>query len=125
MKFSAEKTVKNIFLLSACVSIFAVLSICVFLFVNGIPAVVKIGAAEFLGGQKWKPLNNLFGILPMIAGSLCVTIGALVIGVPGGILTAVFLVFSVPKNCINSQNPRWICSREFLRLCTGFSASWS
>lgn len=92
-----EKLMKIVFLISACVSIAAVILICIFLFVNGIPAISEIGVFKFLLGTKWKPANNLFGILPMIVGSLYVTIGALLIGVPIGILTAVFMSGFCPK----------------------------
>lgn len=61
-----------------------------FLFANGIPAIGKIGVFKFLLGTKWKPGNDIYGILPMILGSLYVTAGAIIIGVPIGLLTAVF-----------------------------------
>ena len=86
-----EKVMKVVFLMTACVSILAVALICLFLFVNGVPAIQKIGLFEFLGGTTWKASSDKFGILPMILGSVYVTAGALVIGVPIGILTAVFL----------------------------------
>lgn len=92
-----EKLMKLVFLMTACVSIAAVILICIFLFANGVPAISKIGAFKFLFGTKWKPTNNLYGILPMIVGSLYVTIGALIIGVPVGILTAVFMARFCPK----------------------------
>ncbi len=88
---------KLLFFLTACISIAAVVLICIFLFANGIPAIREIGVFRFLFGLKWKPANNLYGILPMIAGSLCVTAGALFIGVPVGILTAVFMAKFCPK----------------------------
>ena len=91
MKNLKEQLMHAVFLLSACVSILCVAMICVFLFVNGIPAIGKIGVLNFLTGEKWKPGNNLFGILPMILGSIYVTAGAVIIGVPIGILTAVFM----------------------------------
>ena len=86
-----EKVMKTVFLLSACISILAVALICIFLFANGLPAMSEIGFLSFLTGRKWKPLNDIFGVLPMIVGSLYVTAGAIVIGVPIGILTAVFM----------------------------------
>lgn len=92
-----EKLMKIVFLLTACVSITAVMLICVFLFANGIPAISRIGAFQFLLGRQWKPANNRYGILPMMIGSVYVTAGALVIGVPVGILTAVFMAGFCPK----------------------------
>ena len=92
-----EKVMKVVFLMTARVSILAVALICLFLFVNGVPAIQKIGLFEFLGGTTWKASSDKFGFLPMILGSVYVTAGALVIGVPIGILTAVFLARFCPK----------------------------
>lgn len=93
-----ERAMHIVFALTACVSIAAVVLICVFLFANGVPAIAEIGVFKFLFGTVWRPENNIFGILPMIVGSLYVTAGALLIGVPVGILTAIFLArFCPPK----------------------------
>ena len=100
-----EKVMEIVFLVAACVSILAVLLICVFLFSSGIPAIGKIGPLNFLGGTVWKPSNNLFGILPMILGSIYVTAGAIIIGVPIGIFTAVFLAFYCPKRLYSIMKP--------------------
>lgn len=86
-----EKGAKLLFLISATVSIVAVVFICLFLFAGGIPAIFRIGVGEFLGGISWRPLRELFGILPMIVGSIYVTAGAIIIGVPTGLLCAVFM----------------------------------
>lgn len=87
----------GVFLFCACVSILAVLLICVFLFANGIPAMKEIGLFDFLMGRQWKPNNNIYGILPMILGSIYVTAGAILLGVPIGILVAVFMTRFCPK----------------------------
>lgn len=87
----------GIFLAAACVSILAVALICLFLFGSGLPAIGKIGVTDFLFGTKWKPGNDIYGIFPMILGSLCVTAGAIVIGVPIGILTAIFMSQFCPE----------------------------
>ena len=79
-----EKIMEVVFLLTAVVSIIAVALICIFLFANGFPAMQKIGVMDFLLGKTWKPTNNIFGIFPMILGSIYVTGGALLIGVPVG-----------------------------------------
>ena len=92
-----EKFMHGVFLFCACVSILAVLLICVFLFANGITAMKEIGLFDFLMGRQWKPNNNIYGILPMILGSIYVTAGAIVIGVPIGILVAVFMTRFCPK----------------------------
>lgn len=91
MKNFKENGAKIVFMLAACISILAVGLICIFLFVNGIPGMTKIGVLNFLTGTVWKPGNNIYGILPMILGSIYVTAGALIIGVPTGIITAIFM----------------------------------
>lgn len=96
MKNLKENAMKAVFLLAACVSIAAVILICVFLFASGVPAIGKIGVFKFLFGTEWRPANNIYGIWPMIVGSIYVTAGALVLGVPVGILTAVFLARFCP-----------------------------
>ncbi len=90
---------------TACVSIIAVALICFFLFANGVPVMFKIGIGKFLGGLHWKPKNDIFGILPMILGSICVTAGALIIGVPIGILTAIFMARFCPKRLYGIVKP--------------------
>lgn len=75
-----ELFMKIIFLIAACVSIAAVALICIFLFANGIPAIKEIGFTKFIFGTQWRPTNNIYGILPMIVGSIYVTAGALIIG---------------------------------------------
>ena len=92
-----EKLWEIIFLIAAGFSILAVLLICLFLFANGIPAMHKIGLTNFMFGTKWKPGNDLYGIFPMIAGSLYVTAGAILAGVPVGLMTAIFLSKFCPK----------------------------
>lgn len=92
-----EQVMQAVFFIAACASIFAVVLICLFLFVNGIPAMKEIGIFDFLLGERWKPGNNIFGIFPMIMGSIYVTAGAIVIGVPVGILTSVFMAEYCPK----------------------------
>ena len=88
---------KFVFLAAACTSVLAVALICIFLFANGIPAMAKIGLPDFLFGMKWKPSNGLYGIFPFILGSIYVTAGAIVVGVPTALLLAIFLAFYCPK----------------------------
>lgn len=92
-----EKVMKLLFFLSALVSTAAVILICIFLLASGIPAICQIGIFKFLFGTAWKPANQLYGIFPMIVGSLYVTAGALLMGVPVGVLTAVFMARFCPK----------------------------
>lgn len=93
----AEKFMQGVFLIAACTSVLAVALICIFLFANGVPAIREIGFVKFITGELWRPNNNLFGIFPMIIGSLYVTVGAIVFGVPIGILTSVFMAMYCPK----------------------------
>ena len=82
---------KVVFLIAACASVLAVFLICVFLFANGLPAMGKIGPLKFLFGTEWRPTNDKFGILPMIVASIYVTAGAILVGVPVGILAAIYM----------------------------------
>ncbi len=102
-----EKAMSAVFLTSALTSILAVLLICIFLFANGIPAIGKIGLFDFLLGTEWSPTDipPSFGILPMIVGSLYITAGAIIIGVPIGILTAVFLACVCPRRVYKAIKP--------------------
>ena len=92
-----EKVMQGVFFIAACTSVLAVALICIFLFANGIPAIRQIGFVKFITGEMWRPSNELFGIFPMIIGSLYVTAGAVIIGVPIGILTSVFMAMYCPK----------------------------
>ncbi len=100
-----ETLMEIVFLVTAIVSIVAVVLICVFLFANGIPAMQEIGFAEFLTGTKWKPGNDKYGIFPMILGSVYVTGGALVIGVPVGVLMAIFMARFCPAKLYKILKP--------------------
>lgn len=97
MNHIKEKGMKIIFMIAACTSVLAVFLICVFLFANGIPAIAKIGPLDFLFGKVWKPSNNKFGIFPMIVASIYVTGGAVLVGVPIAIFTAIFMARYCPK----------------------------
>ncbi|MDR1205136.1 MAG: phosphate ABC transporter permease subunit PstC [Peptococcaceae bacterium] len=94
-----EDLARGAFFAAAATSILAVLLICAFLFANGIPAMGKIGVFRFLLGTEWAPsdIPPAYGIFPMILGSLYITAGAVLLGVPLGILTAVFLAAFCPE----------------------------
>ncbi|NLV92586.1 MAG: phosphate ABC transporter permease subunit PstC [Firmicutes bacterium] len=102
---NTEKIMQGVFWLAACTSILAVALICVFLFVNGLPAMWDIGIFDFLFGRIWRPLNNIFGIFPMILGSIYVTAGAVILGVPIGILTALFMANYCPPRLYRILKP--------------------
>lgn len=92
-----EKFMQGVFFVAACASVLAVALICIFLFANGIPAIREIGFVNFITGDIWRPGSEQFGIFPMIIGSLYVTAGAVIFGVPIGILTSVFMAMYCPK----------------------------
>ncbi|MBD9121547.1 MAG: phosphate ABC transporter permease subunit PstC [Ruminococcaceae bacterium] len=100
-----EVLMKILFLLCACISILAVAVICIFIFANGVPAIGKIGFTDFIFGTHWRPNSGEFGIFPMIVASIYVTAGAIVIGVPIGILAAVFLACYCPKKIYKVIKP--------------------
>lgn len=100
-----ESIMHALFLICACVSILAVVLICVYLFANGIPAMAEIGFTDFLFGTKWKPSSGSYGIFPMIIGLILVTGIAIIIGVPIGILCAVFMSHYCPKKLYRFVKP--------------------
>ena len=96
MRKIREKGMAAVFAFLASISIIAVLVICIFLFARGIPAIHQIGFTKFVSGKIWKPGSDYYGIFVMIIGSLYVTAGALIIGVPVGIFMAVFMAKFCP-----------------------------
>ena len=100
-----EGVAKAAFSFTAFVSILAVAMICIFLLINGTPGMVKIGVWDFLSGKKWKPSQEVFGVLPFILSSLYVTAGALVVGVPAGLMTALYLSHFASKRMIKLLRP--------------------
>lgn len=94
-----ETVMKYVFLISALISVLSIILIFYFIFSGGLPFILQQGIWEFLTGTNWRPTASQpeFGILPMIVGSLIVTGGAILIGVPIGVLTAVYMVFYCPK----------------------------
>ena len=101
-KQAKEIIMAVVFFICACISVLAIATIAGFLFSGGLPAIGEIGIREFFTGRRWAPDNvypaiPYFGILPMIAGSAAITLGAIIIGVPIGVFTAVFLAYMCPK----------------------------
>ena len=115
-----EVLMKILFLLCACISILAVAVICIFIFANGVPAIGKIGFTDFIFGTHWRPNSGEFGIFPMIVASIYVTAGAIVIGVPIGILTAVFLACYCPKKIYKVIKPLINLLASILSVVYGF-----
>ncbi len=104
-KARREKAMELVFLAAACVSILCVLLICLFLLANGLPAMAEIGPLKFLSGTTWKPGADIYGIFPMILGSIFVTAGALILGVPIALLTAIQLAFFCPDRLYRVVKP--------------------
>lgn len=102
-----ENLMQAMFFMSALVSVIAVIAICLFLLLRGIPAISEIGFMEFIFNQKWAPTNTpaSYGILSMIVGSIYVTAGAIVIGVPIGLMCAVFLSEFCPPTIYKAVKP--------------------
>ncbi len=98
-KYFIESLTEKIFLISASVAVISLLLIIGFVFYKGLrPFIVKgYSFWDFIFGTQWIPSANKYGILPMIVASLGATIGALLIGVPVGILTSIFIAEIAPK----------------------------
>ena len=105
MKKVREFGMQALFFLCACISVLAVIMICRFIIVNAYPAISEIGLGDFIFGKVWKPKQELFGIFPMIVASIYVTAGAIIVGVPIGILTAVFMAMYCPKSLYKIIKP--------------------
>ena len=106
-KYIAESVAKNIFFMSALVAVVSLLLIIGFVFYKGLTPFISKGYSftAFLTGVDWLPSSDKFGILPMIVASLIATVGSLIIGVPVGILTAVFIAEIAPKKVAKLMSP--------------------
>ena len=98
-KYLIENMASKIFMISASISVISLLLIIGFVFYKGLTPFIFKGYSfvDFLIGTDWLPNSDKFGVMPMVVASLLATVGALIIGVPIGILTAVFLVEIAPK----------------------------
>jgi len=105
MKKFREKLSGRIFLLLALSSISALVLITVFILAKGLPIIKKVGLLNFVFGMRWVPDKGEFGIFPMIVGSVSVTLGAAVVGVPVGICCAIFLSEYAPPFLRNIFRP--------------------
>ncbi|MBF8983430.1 phosphate ABC transporter permease subunit PstC [Lutibacter sp. B2] len=100
-----EKIIETILFICAAIATLSVLLITVFIFKEGLPVLKSYGVFNFIFGKTWSPTNEQFGALPMIMGSISVTLGALVIGVPMGIACAIFLAEIAPKSVVKIFKP--------------------
>lgn len=96
MKRKSDKIAEIIFTSSAIICVVALLLIMLFIFYNGLPSIFNEGVFNFILGKEWQPRAEIFGILPMITASVLATIGAILIGAPIGVFTAIFIVYIAP-----------------------------
>jgi len=100
-----ENLSRNIFFVFALSSISVLALITVFIIMRGAPIIAQVGIINFIFGMEWAPSRGLFGIFPMIIGTLTVTIGAVIVGVPVGICCAIFLAEFAPQMMSNIFRP--------------------
>jgi len=100
-----EKLAGYIFFIFALSSISVLALITIFIIVKGAPIIAKVGIIDFIFGMNWAPSRGEFGIFPMIIGSVSVTLGAAILGVPVGICCAIFLVEYAPSHLRNFFRP--------------------
>lgn len=98
MNKSKEKIMHGVFMFSALMSIIALVTIIYFIFANGLPVMFRYGFFDFIFGSEWRPSNSppIYGLMPMIVGSIFATLGAATLGVPVGVLTAIFMAHFCP-----------------------------
>lgn len=97
MKTTREKLLSLAFFLIALSTLSALAVITLFIFIEGVPVIGKVGFFNFIFGMKWAPSLGYFGIFPMIVGTVLVTLGAAVIGVPVALACSIFLTEFAPK----------------------------
>lgn len=100
-----EKLVEKFFFFCATMSVLSVIVITFFIFIKGSPAIFKIGLFDFIFGTQWSPEAEIFGLMPMILGSIYATGGAIIIGVPIGVFTAVFIAELAPEWVVKIVRP--------------------
>lgn len=124
MKQPKETAMKGVFLFSALMSVIALVTIIYFIFVNGIPIMARYGVFDFILGKEWRPSHTppSYGLLPMITGSLYATAGAAVIGVPIGVLTAIFMAKFCPDWLYKILKPAVTLMASIPSIVMGFFA---
>ena len=100
-----EKIIQKVLFLIAFSAVSILALIAIFIFKEGIPIISKIGLGRFIMGRVWLPQERIFGIFPFVMGSVVVTFGALVLGVPLGIACSIFLAEFAPKNLSKFLKP--------------------
>ena len=105
MKTQLRVSPKFLFAAAALFSVLAVVVISLFLFASAFPTIKEIGPINFLFGKIWKPSNDIYGIFPMIVGSVYVTGISILIGVPLGLFTALYMTYFAPKRLYRVMKP--------------------
>lgn len=105
MKTFKEKLSERVFLLIALSTLSVLALITVFIFIKGVPIIAKVGIIDFVFGMKWAPSQGAYGIFPMIVGSVSVTLGAAILGVPIAICCSIFLSEFAPAKLRNIFRP--------------------
>jgi phosphate transport system permease protein len=100
-----EKITERAFFLIALSALSVLALITVFIFIEGLPIIAKVGVIDFVFGMKWAPSQGAFGIFPMIIGSISVTLGAAILGVPVAICCSIFLAEFAPAKLSNLVRP--------------------
>lgn len=101
----SEIVIEKTLLLSAVAAVFIIALIAVFVIISGWPVLQKTGFFDFVLGTKWDPTHGIYGILPMVVGSILVTVGALVLGVPFGVAGAIFMAEIAPRRAAKIIRP--------------------
>ncbi|RPI00721.1 MAG: phosphate ABC transporter permease subunit PstC [Ignavibacteriae bacterium] len=105
MKNFREKLPGFGFLLIACSTLSVLALITIFIFIEGVPIIARVGIFDFIFGMKWAPSQGAFGIFPMIVGTITVTLGAAIIGIPIAICCSIFLTEFAPPAVSNVVRP--------------------
>jgi phosphate ABC transporter permease protein PstC len=105
MNWLGEKWIERALLVVALSAIGGLGLIALFIFLEGIPFILKIGPAKFLLASNWDPTNGHFGIYPMIISSLYVTFGAMLVGAPLAVSCAVFMTEFLPRTALRVIKP--------------------
>jgi phosphate transport system permease protein len=105
MKNFGEKIPQGLFFVIALSALSALALITIFIFIEGVPLIAKVGFFKFIFGMKWAPSQGYYGIFPMIVGTISVTLGAIILGVPVALCCAIFLAEFAPRKLSDVVRP--------------------
>ena len=110
----SDKVMRYVLLAVSSLAVLIVLLIILFTLGNSVTAIKEIGILDFLFGDVWRPSGGDYGALPLITGSILVTLGSMVLAVPVGIVCAIYISEIAPAKLRRSSS----CSRRSLRSCS-------